>query len=81
MESDWGKELKAMILKYARLDNLTRVTGTGFIFDTWPFFSYKISNGKIDSKEDLKHLSMTSDNQAWNIFASPLGGVYPSSIL
>ena len=80
MGSVWGQKLKTMILKYAVKRNLVRVTGTGFVFDSWPFFAYQFQNGDLVA-EDLQHLSAEDTVQSWTVMVEEpkLGMLTPQS--
>lgn len=84
MGSAWGQELKTTVLKYARPERLNRVTGIGFVFDSWPFFAVKVAGGRVVERETLLHLDTTDAEpitQSWDIFGDDvlLGNISPSS--
>jgi hypothetical protein len=86
MQGAWGVELKKVITKYARINNLFRVTGMAFVFDSWPFFAQKVTQqGRVMEDEPLKHLKKTNLGnliQSWDIFGKlpgDLGNLTPES--
>lgn len=84
MASPWAKELKKIIFKYANSGKLKRITGMGFVFDTWPFFAVKVvNNGATVENEILKHTVENGlERQQWDIFAVnkyDLGNLSPVS--
>lgn len=80
--STWAAQLRNTILEYATPARLSKITGMGFVFDTWPFFSLRIADGHVAERNEMPFVNeANAELQSWDIFADDnvFGHIAPDS--